>query len=102
MVTLILAVNNQGIVHSKIVGDGTCNGAGLLVFVEEVAERTRSRVEVVVHGQRKDAHAECSKDDTGLILLAELLVALHVQVKHNSTGDFECESNGETRADQPD
>jgi transposase len=46
MVTLIAAMNNEGIVHTKIINDGTCNGVKFCAFVQELVERLRERDEM--------------------------------------------------------
>uniref|UniRef100_A0A914X175 Tc1-like transposase DDE domain-containing protein n=1 Tax=Plectus sambesii TaxID=2011161 RepID=A0A914X175_9BILA len=46
MVTLIAAMSNKGIVHTKIINDGTCNGVKFCVFVCELIARLREREEM--------------------------------------------------------
>ncbi|CAH8581161.1 unnamed protein product [Dicrocoelium dendriticum] len=48
MVTLISALYNQVLVHSKIISDCTCNGANFSTFVGELVQRIRCRLEM--HG----------------------------------------------------
>ncbi|VDP50249.1 unnamed protein product [Heligmosomoides polygyrus] len=41
MVTLILAMNTQGVIHTGIIDDGTCTGPKFCAFVEELVSKMR-------------------------------------------------------------
>ncbi|VDP30194.1 unnamed protein product [Heligmosomoides polygyrus] len=41
MLTLILAMNTQGVIHTGIIDDGTCTGPKFCAFVEELVSKMR-------------------------------------------------------------
>uniref|UniRef100_A0A914WYC9 Uncharacterized protein n=1 Tax=Plectus sambesii TaxID=2011161 RepID=A0A914WYC9_9BILA len=46
MVTPTATMNNEGIVHTKIVNDGTCNGTNFCAFIRELVVHLHEREEM--------------------------------------------------------